>query len=258
MQFVEYETFMKLSLVELAQKKKLPRYQYMDEITLNWIIKNKPKFNIQSKYYINSSILKRYKSFTPSKNWFAEKKEIKSIHGMRHLLRTEILATLLGNLHKLNRRKIQNLKIAAVLHDIRRRNDKKDPFHGQRSAEWFLKNLPRIKEFFRLSISSIDMEEIYYTIYFHEKSYNKIDSTANYKKYKIIVDLLKTADALDRYRQPKTKWWICNNYLEVIPNEELKEFAYNLVVNSEKKYLEGLDEIKCVFKTIQILNYESN
>ncbi|MBT9168891.1 MAG: hypothetical protein DDT19_02241 [Syntrophomonadaceae bacterium] len=249
---------MKLSLVELAQKKKLPKYQYMDEITLNWIIKNQPKFSIQNKYYINPSILKRYKNFIPSKNWFVEKREIKSIHGMRHLLRTEIFSTLLGDLYNFNRRKIQNLKLAAVLHDIRRRNDKKDLFHGQRSAKWFFRNFSRIKKFFRLSLLDIDIEEVYYAIYFHEKPYNKIYSTTNYKKHKIAVDLLKTADALDRYRQPKIKWWIDDSYLKLVPNEKLKAFAYNLVVNSEKKYLESGDEIKCIFESLKLLTYEHN
>jgi hypothetical protein len=75
-------------------------------------------------------------------------------------------------------------------------------------------------------------------------------SDKEYLKHKEIIDLLKTADALDRYRLPKLKWWINDDFVIVIPDESEKSFAYNLVINSEKNYLSINDSVKSVLNSL--------
>ncbi len=72
-------------LFELAEEKKLPLHQFMDTETIKWIETNEPEFGGVRKLKLPDR--KILESFTPSNSWFLEKKEIDSIHGLRHVLR---------------------------------------------------------------------------------------------------------------------------------------------------------------------------
>jgi hypothetical protein len=104
-----------MDLVELAQQKKLPDYQYMDNETLNWIIENRPKFNLKNKYKINTNETESIKKYIPLKNWFLDNKKQETIHGMQHLLRVAIYADILRNKTIANpKRKFGSLYVIAI------------------------------------------------------------------------------------------------------------------------------------------------
>jgi hypothetical protein len=63
------------------------------------------------------------------------------------------------------------------------------------------------------------------------------------------VDIVKTADALDRYRLPKLKWWINDSYLRCLPPDWIKRTAYDLVVASEYLCLET-GKVDCAIDAI--------
>lgn len=240
-----------MSLIKLAQQKQLPDYQYMDDETLNWIIENKPNFDLENKYKINIHNLNYLRNYIPLKNWFLASEEIKAIHGIKHLLRVAIYALSILQT-EFKEIKKQNLVISAILHDIRRLNDKDDYGHGERSAKWFLDNIVEIEKQFGVIFSDLDKKEIYCAIYYHDLPYEIILSENNYKQYKNIINIIKTVDALDRYSQPKLKWWINDKYLIFIPSDKVKDFAYNLIVKSEKLYLAGLDDVQSVFRALEL------
>lgn len=241
-----------MSLLKLTEQKKLPDFQYMDTETLEWIRKNRPQFSPKDQLIFDKSLVKNLlERFIPSKEWYFDQKEIDTIHGIRHTMRVTTYAVIYllagrkdfidGNYCAI---------VAASMHDLRRKNDKGDEGHAKRAADWFEKNSKLVSERYTLPLSDQDIEEIYYTVCFHETPYDKIAQDINYNKYKKSVDLLKACDALDRYRLPKLSWWINDNYLRKIPDESKKAFAFNFVVSSEKAYLETADNGKSVIKTI--------
>ncbi len=68
-----------------------------------------------------------------------------------------------------------------------------------------------------------------------------------------ITDLLKAADALDRYRLPKLTWWPDGSLVRaatVEVFEALRATAFELVVASEAAHLAGLDSADAVFKAL--------
>ena len=77
-------------------------------------------------------------------------------------------------------------------------------------------------------------------------SFFAIGIAKSIKKHKYIIDTLKTADALDRFRLPKSDWWPKDEYLVRIPSLGERIFAYNLVVRSEELALSGLDNTTSV------------
>jgi len=241
---------MKESLISLAESKSLPFHQYMDFETLLWIKENKPDFKYKKIIkFKNKSIIK---NFIPQKNWFYKKKEYDSIHGIRHLLRVGIFASNLFYLKK-SENKIENIVISSVLHDIRRMNDKDDFEHGMRSAEWFKKNYSIVKKKFKVQLKDSDIEEIYWSMALHDVDYKSLKNKKIYLRFKNIINFIKIADALDRYRLPKKKWWIDKERLEIkveIPSV-LENFAFDLIVCSEELFLESGASIQSVINTYE-------
>jgi len=225
-----------MSLISLAQKGLLPKIQHMDNETLKWIESNRPDF-AKTKQIFSPQILNQVKKYFPAKQWFLEKSCIGSIHGLRHILRVVANASNLIIGKKINFPLSRNLLVASSLHDLRRKNDKGDKGHADRARKQFLLNAIEISKYYNIIFSNKDKEEISNAIYFHEIPYSQIRTDERYLKHKMIIDLLKTADALDRYRLPKLKWWINDDFLRLIPDKFQKQFAFNLVINSEKKYL---------------------
>jgi hypothetical protein len=220
----------------------------MDQETLDWIKINKPAEFLNNKIDIDPGILlQKIKRFIPETSWFTSPKEAETIHGMRHLMRVTTYATYLcDSIYSKNNNLMNSLAVAASLHDIRRKDDKTDSGHASRGANWFKKNILTVCKKYQLNKSELDQDAVYWAIKLHEYPYAEVSQNSKYLKYKNVIDLLKTSDALDRYIQPKLKWWINDRYLVIIPSQSLKSFAYNLVMFSEQEYLNGKNNINSV------------
>ncbi|MDD5625677.1 MAG: hypothetical protein PHG83_00740 [Patescibacteria group bacterium] len=238
---------LKIPLYILAQDNKLPKHQFMDNQTLKWMIKNKPKFNGGRKIKIDPLIIIKYlQRYSPQEKWFKDKILISSIHGQRHILRCIALAGILYNANLISGN-INELCIVASLHDIRRKTDKEDNNHAKKAAIWVKKNNNLISEYFGYDISGRALENISTTILYHDKI--KYLKTLN-SSLSELIDNFKMIDALDRYRQPKIKWWLNEDYLKIKPDCFIKRIAFELVVRSEKYALIGFNNKKSVYKSI--------
>lgn len=228
-----------MSLISLAEQNNLPDFQFLDKDTLYWIAANKPQFAI-SKYdqdFIKFSRNKAQK-FSPPQEWFLRSEGIDSIHGVRHILRVVAnIAYLVKEKGIVDKRMIVTAFIAASLHDLRRKNDRGDEGHADRTVEWFLLNKNSILSHYEVNAADININAVSAAILFHEQKYEQIIDNPDYKKNKIAVDLLKSGDASDRYRLPKLKWWIDDKYLLLLPSDKARYFAYTLVIDSERNFL---------------------
>lgn len=243
-----------MSLIQKAKKKKLPSEQFMDQETLSWIKKNKPKFKskkINRNVFDCKKIFFYLNKFYPKDSWFVKIRAINTIHGIRHMMRVLIYAVIISDYLKLTQKTTYKLSVASAIHDLRRINDNTDPGHGQRAAEWFIKNNIRILNFFKLKMTKQDIEEIYYIIFFHAQDYQIILNDLNYLKYEKNINIFKTLDALDRYRLPKLKWWIDDRYLIFSPPSFCKEVAYELVSVSEELFLSNKNNKKCLTQSLR-------
>jgi hypothetical protein len=206
------------SLVALAERHALPRFQYMDETTFRWILQNNPGYEISNLPNIQSGLLWLSMLTLPTE-WFLESRIVDSLHGSRHLLRTAYFIFVLtgelpnGGLDQ------KHAAIAALIHDIRRRNDKGDSGHAERSARWFRAHSAEVGQHFGVDLKPVDVAGIEAAVALHETPYVNFTSQQKelYYDHKILVDLLKTADALDRYRLPKLKWWINDEFCQLNP-----------------------------------------
>jgi len=188
--------------------------------------------------------------FIPDKKWFFDKKQFDSIHGCRHLLRVALWAMLFRK-SKRSLVKVEIIIIAAVLHDIRRHNDRGDMGHGLRSARWVKKNFSIISKKFNIKFNADDIEEIYWLIYFHELPLDLIKLDKNYIKFKESVDIIRMADAIDRYRLPKLKWWIDQKKLGIRISDSIKCTAFNFIILSEEYFLKTGLSVDSIIKNIK-------
>jgi len=229
-----------MSLIKKAKLGELPLEQFMDIETLNWIKENKPEFKngeVSDIIFDYQKIIFNFEKFYIKEDWFYKKEIINTIHGIRHMMRVLIYGVLVSDYLELDEKTMHKLCIASTLHDLRRVNDKDDVQHGCRAAEWFLKNKKELLDYFNLEMNKKDLEEIYFTIFFHDQDYKSMIDNPNYQIHKNSIDVFKTLDALDRYRLPKLKWWINDEYLNLKLPLFCKEFAYNLVLDSEELFL---------------------
>lgn len=227
-----------MSLRSLLLQTSKPTHQFHDELSLRWISDNRPT-SISKKYKIEGFFVKKIEKNQPWKkcadDWFSSHLIRDGIHGFRHVCRVAIYVILLALQNKpdISDEEIEALIFAALLHDCRRENDNADSHHGVRSAEWLYKNssiLPqRLQSFSRA---------IRFAISVHNDSYDQIINRPNYKKFKFFVDVLKTADALDRYRFPREDWWIDTKFITLFPRIEDMTFAYDLILESEVLFLQ--------------------
>ncbi len=249
-----------VSLIELIQKGQLPLHQFMDLETINWIKENRPLFNIDAsqKFNLKSKIdnyLSEIKKYVPNPDWFKISKKRDSIHGMRHILRAVFHSLHLTSFSEnKSPRLFKNALVASSLHDLRRKNDLRDLDHGKRAAKWFKNNTSLIENQYEIQLSQNDIDEIYFAMLFHDLSYKEVKESTFYKKYKALTDILKTADALDRYRLPSLRLWFKNRFISLIPPDYLKCIAYQMVVSSEIKFLNGLTNVNSVLEAIKELN----
>jgi D-alanine-D-alanine ligase-like ATP-grasp enzyme len=236
-----------MSLVELAEQKNLPLHQYMDAETVQWIAANNPfSGETGDKVEVSQEDVELLRTFAPLKEWFLVPELADSIHGTRHLLRVGFHSILLSNSSGLQTRDRINLLTAAVLHDVRREDDKGDMGHGERAAEWFLLNSRAVANQFQVEYDNRDIGEIYAAMLFHDMTYEDMSDNSRYAESGRIVDLMKAADGLDRYRLPKLKWWFDQARAKVQVAPRHARFAYGLVLGSERRRLmyETLPEFK--------------
>lgn len=144
--------------------------------------------------------------------------------------------------------------MSASIHDIRRLNDNQDSGHGLRAKEWFLQNQEKYSHLLN-SLSSKDLEIITETACWHETDYNFIP-TAVLKNFKAEIDLFKACDALDRFRQPKEKWWTNPQFVELKEALVLMPIARKFTLESERLILETHDIKNSILVTARKLFYD--
>lgn len=237
-----------LPLYTLAQQHDLPEYQFMDSQTLDWILENRPKFNCNQTIKIDPlTIITEYlQRYSPPEEWFENKLLISSIHGKRHILRC---IALVGILHEANQLfgDVNELCIVAALHDIRRKNDKEDMDHAEKAASWARSNTDLITQSYKCDLNQVMIDRISSAIVDHNKNESPkfLDPSLNE-----LIDNFKMIDALDRYRQPKLKWWLNEDYLKSKPSCSIKEKAFKLVTRSERYALLGYSNEESINKAI--------
>jgi hypothetical protein len=244
-----------LPLYKKVDAKQFRLHQYMDPETLEYIRSHRPIFTDtyqkrEELLIIVEKIRNIIHDHVPSPSWYRIKDEYNTIHGIRHIMRTMTYVSILANLQKKNEEFHRNAIIAAALHDLQRENDMLDLGHAQRGAEWAEINKEIIEHYYDIKLSESDINSIVNAVNFHVEKCEEIQENCNYLENKEMVDFLKAADALDRYRLPSHHWWLKEKYIPIVPDESLKEFAFNLVVLSEEKYLAGFDGVEAVLSSI--------
>ena len=245
------------SLIALAETNNLPKFQFMDETTHRWILQNNPEHSTDDKLpNVQAHVSWLCKQSIP-REWFLEPCLIDSIHGLRHLYRTAYFCLLLiGNMQHSDIY-TKCATIAGLLHDIRRLEDKEDKFHAARTADWFRQHLTEITSHFNLTLTAENIASIETAIALHEIPYEEFtqQQISQYQEHTMLVDLLKTADALDRYRLPKLKWWINDRYLHLTPSHAVKQIAYNITALSEGNFLRmnnSQESVLCAIRHLQL------
>ncbi len=230
-----------IPLYKELEERPYPKHQYMDKESVLWLEKN---LNIK----INSNKIKdlfsKYKKYPIKKLDFNikayEKNNSLGIHGIRHQLRVSLYIWLLVQYYniKIKNEDLIELLQASLYHDLKRKNDNTDKKHGMRSAKWIKKNYNYIDNNIIEAISNHD---------------SKTDNNDIY------TVLIKTADALDRYRLPKEKWWIKKEYLFMNIDEEILEICKYITLLVEKKTYnindinKIIEEFKLCLKEIKII-----
>jgi hypothetical protein len=239
-----------LSLIEMASIGSLPLRQYMDLSTWEWIVSNRPKTYKQVEPPFNKQILDQLLRYVPPKEWFLDRHGCNTIHGYRHIIRVIYHSLVLAK-RSGSDKLLKRAPIVAKINDLRRMDDKGDEGHGTRAAEWFVNNKDIVQLHLGIELSCDDLESISTGITLHEVPYETIKETEIYKNNSELVDTIKTADALDRYRLPKLKWWPDLKMLKKIPSNDQVQLAYDLVVASEREYLNGAESANSVTEILR-------
>jgi hypothetical protein len=244
------------SLVQLARDKALPPFQRMDRETVRWIRANQPAFpegaDLQLPALDPAVVNTLDRAAAIRSTWYAEPDLFDSLHGIRHALRTAVNGALLARLHGIPIEDQVALVIAAAIHDCRRRHDQDDPGHGDRAAAWLSDNHHKVAYHFQTGIT-IGLRRMQAALRLHEVPYAHFSppDRAAPARTRLLVDLLKTADALDRYRQPKLKWWPDVQFLRLVPPANVARLAYELVCDSEQARLSGVDSASSVVEALK-------
>ncbi len=232
----------------LAKDNELPEYQFMDSSTLDWIMKNEPNFEDIKTIRIDPSLIidKYIKRYMPKIEWFENKKIVSSIHGMRHALRCIALAGILFEDNQLSTN-VDELCVVSALHDIRRIDDQEILGHAERAVIWTKEHIELISKKFQCDIDGFPLSNLSKAILYHDK----IDYPTSISDSLVeLIDHFKMLDALDRYRQPKIKWWLNDDYLKIKPSPVIKKMAFELVVKSEGYSLSGVDDEESIYKAL--------
>ncbi len=225
-----------MTLIECANKNEMPDVQLMDIDTLKWIETNGYEYLKTKNYASLSSIFLQHgiKYFRTPQEWYLTSHLYQSIHGTRHHIRTSIYGFFLCKMLSIDRETTDCLSVAIALHDLHRLNDKRDFGHGERANLWFSKNIAKVEDEFKITLSKNRINDILIAIKYHETPYESVPKQI---RNNAILNLIKTADALDRFRLPNKEWWLNIDYLSIIPTSELIKFSLELLLQTEKKYI---------------------
>lgn len=213
--------------------------QILDKESILWL---KRELNLKNKIEIlqvsplDKSIFLRY---APKKSWFTNPERIKTIHGISHALRVMLYSYILCKIYKIDR--FEPFLVAASIHDIKRINDREDKNHGKRASEWFFKESLRIKNDF----SKKEVKEICVAVE---------DGNSNSK----MNHILRCADALDRYRLPKRKWWLKKELIPLAMPDKIINFSKHFTILTEEKILNGKESLRTVLNSAKRYNIISD
>lgn len=238
-------------LVTLAENGTLPRHQYMDRDTLKWIAAHRPPQHRATPLSPAPELI-RY-AFAPAA-WYRQPQHADSIHGQRHGARVAILAALLAQNAHLSPRETREAVLAGALHDCQRIHDQDDTSHGARAADWFRHHIPTVLAHHQLGPTAIRYTVVATAIRLHDIGYTAFTAAdhTSYSTAKDVCDVVKTADALDRYRLPKLTWWPDPSLLRLTPPPWAHRYAFDLVLATEHCRLDGMSNEEAVSTALTI------
>ncbi|UWM52283.1 hypothetical protein N0X72_26530 [Streptomyces carpaticus] len=222
----------------------------MDAGTLEHIVRNRPLFTVPS-----PRLPTRATMLLPRTSWFINGEQANSLHGVLHSARVSLLASILADEHGLDRDHSLALCVGAAVHDCRRHNDRDDPGHGQRAATWLATNTETVTTALRLRLPPEPLGRAVLAVSLHDIPHEAFtpEQADAYRQAPHLVDLLKAADALDRYRLPLTRWWPDAARLRITVPPWLHPLAFDLVVESEGARLDGADHHQSLHQARQTL-----
>ena len=204
-----------MSLCNDLISKPYPSHQYMDIESIKWL-KEKLKISytyelpVFSKKFPLGKIEVNYEVFEEHNGY--------SIHGFRHQIRVALYAWIVAQMYdvEISDEDLLDLIQGAVYHDIMRENDNTDPDHGKRSAEWAYNRYPNLNN------------DVIKAIALHNASIGIVKNNPN-----VFLKVLRFADALDRYRLPKEKWWIKTELFDFCIDEKQLDIFKYITYNTE-------------------------
>lgn len=173
---------------------------------------------------INSDNKLLIKSLDKVKKQYIYKSDI---HGINHNVRVSLYGYYMGLRYKLNRCDMTILLEACKYHDIGRVNDNEDILHGYKSAK-MISNFERFNK--------NDMKMLLSMVTFHSVDDSLFLEIANMydikdiNRLKILSDILKDSDALDRVRGGSL-WGLDTKYLRTDVSKEMIYLSYELFYN---------------------------
>lgn len=209
--------------------------QILDKETIEWIRKKQETVTINAQRDVTKFVpLKKSFLFkmAPRDEWFANNSRVKSIHGKSHALRAILFSYIICCLE--NVRDYEKYLVAAALHDIKRISDNLDIRHAERASKWFIENKFLFEKY---NFSELEIKEIAYAIKYHDTDYNLIPRGI-LSKYEKIINVIKCADALDRFRLPKKKWWPKKYYFKIKIPLKLFSFSKEFFYDTERLIIE--------------------
>ena len=226
-------------LHEQLQVHPYPSHQYLDKASVLWLIEQGKPQSV-SVY----SLLPKYSPFPINEldlrtEWFGDTKMAYGIHGARHLVRVALYVWIIAQYLAVDRVGSREQMIdflqAAMVHDIRRIDDNADIEHGHRSADWIEAVLPKTSD---AAVAAVR---------FHaEEAPRGLDANSL-----DLLNMLKTADALDRFRLPRVKWWPDKDRMPLETSDELLEFCKYVTLQSELETC-GLEDVDTIVKKLKI------
>ncbi|MER8090718.1 hypothetical protein ACFVZR_37005 [Streptomyces sp. NPDC058316] len=237
-------------LRELAQERRLPAHQPMDQVTLQWIASNRP-----ANFDAAPSLPRPGLMLAPAESWFATERLADSIHGIRHNARVSLFAALLAEEYGLDGDDSAAVCAAGAVHDCRRRDDRADPGHGRRAASWFRRHTTTVTGALGREVTEAALHRAAAAIAVHDVPYDRFTMRQEraYRDAPHLVDVLKAADCLDRYRLPLQRWWPDTTRLRIPVPDWLPPAAFALVVHSEQASLDGATHHHALATARQIL-----
>ncbi|MEU4150468.1 hypothetical protein [Streptomyces sp. NPDC026659] len=229
------------SLIDLAARGQLPLHQHMDHDTIAWIDDNRPDLPPAPKPVLLPQPKELLAHGGLPTQWWADPRLYTSLHGVRHTMRTAALAAVLAEANGLDDTDTATAMIAAAVHDCQRRHDKDDRGHGNRAAIWLAANADAVWGHFGLTATPRRIVQAATAVRLHDVPYEAFtaDDQADHARAERITDVVKAADALDRYRLPKLKWWPDARYVREPAFDQMRSLAFDLVLVSERAYLAG-------------------